>query len=146
MLPLPTKPCQSHFSYSFSSQRKQPGVNDCVADDQFNACKAQLDAWWDDSMSQLRRDLTASTATWKIVHNHYLMKYFTPPQQEELTTIMKEGGAHIFIGGHEHAEGHDYTDGIHQLENGPPPRTLFFRPDFFLCSGLCAFANFGGER
>jgi len=86
----------------------------------FDACKNFFEEFWDQSMRNLTIDLAASDATWKVVHQHYLMKFFTPSQEHELRTILRNGGAHIFWGGHEHAMGHDFdfADRIHYLENG----------------------------
>lgn len=89
-------------------------------------CEAVLDKWWEDGLAALRNDLAASTADWKIVHNHYMInsaignKHLSHDQNTALNTIMKDGGVNIFIGGHTHSEGHDYdpNTGIHYLLNG----------------------------
>jgi len=125
---LPDTCCQCYASDNIPNSQKEGGncmnpyrgMAKCVGGDveMYDACADFFQYWWEDSMTQLRRDLSASTATWKIVHNHYLLAFFTPDQIEEVVTILEEGGAHMFIGGHEHACGHDLMNGVHYLENG----------------------------
>lgn len=114
--------CCQCFSTTESPHCDNPssGNANCINGDtaQYAKCEEIIQGWWSDSMTQLDRDLKASTATWKIVNNHYLLKHFTPAQSSQVQTILADGGAHIFIGGHEHAEGHDLMNGIHYLQNG----------------------------
>jgi hypothetical protein len=134
---LPQICCQCYASDSNARSNGYAGCTNplsnrdetCVNGDTvlYEACADKLREWWDDSMAGLARDLPASTATWKIVQQHYMMKFFTPSQQSQLLTILKDGGAHILFGAHEHSEGHgsrcssdlcSHSDGIHYVENG----------------------------
>jgi hypothetical protein len=75
-------------------------------------------SWWNESIVNLERDLQNSTATWKIVNNHYLMSHFSLTQYAEVKRILTEGNVNVFIGGHRHGEGHSVLDGVHYIENG----------------------------
>lgn len=91
----------------------------CAPSQQVVECRTLLTQMFDDSLSNLERDLKASNATWKIVNSHYSPRmHMTPPQQERLYTILEQGGVHAFFFGHTHGEGHEYRNGIHYLMNG----------------------------
>jgi len=85
----------------------------------YQACANEITRWWNDAMAKLVADLKRSTATWKIVHQHYLMKHhFSASQIAEVAKILKDYKVHIFIGGHRHGEGHEAYDLTHHIENG----------------------------
>jgi len=119
---LPNTCCQCYAPQVYKGDCDNPGRGNqnCINGntEQYDKCSEILTSWWDESMENLKVDLKNSGATWKIVHNHYLMKHFTPAQQKQVREILEEGEAHVLVGAHEHAEGHDLINGIHYLENG----------------------------
>ncbi|KAF1794260.1 Metallo-dependent phosphatase-like [Phytophthora cactorum] len=73
----------------------------------YNACADTIKTWWDDSLEQVKKDLAASTATWKrgqdegVVHDH------------------QGGWGSRWLNGHTHGFNHDISNwGTHFYENG----------------------------
>uniref|UniRef100_H3GHS6 Calcineurin-like phosphoesterase domain-containing protein n=1 Tax=Phytophthora ramorum TaxID=164328 RepID=H3GHS6_PHYRM len=86
----------------------------------YDACMKQIEDWQADSLKQLARDAATSTATWKVVNTHYSPHFhMDPTMMAEVNGILKEGGVHLFINGHTHAESHEFgTFNTHFVTNG----------------------------
>jgi hypothetical protein len=73
----------------------------------------------------LERVLTSSKADWKIVFGHHPLysagkrKGQTSDVSNALMPVLKRGGAHVYVAGHEHHLEHDVLDGsIHHFISG----------------------------
>uniref|UniRef100_A0AAV1SY40 Calcineurin-like phosphoesterase domain-containing protein n=1 Tax=Peronospora matthiolae TaxID=2874970 RepID=A0AAV1SY40_9STRA len=99
-----------------------PGDELCAGGDtaMYNACSDTIKKWWDDSLVQVKKDLKASTATWKIINSHYSPHFhMSEDKMKEWFMITKEGGAHVWLNGHTHGFNHDISNwGTHFYENG----------------------------
>ncbi|CEG37915.1 calcineurinlike phosphoesterase [Plasmopara halstedii] len=99
-----------------------PGDELCAGGniEMYNACADTIKSWWDDSLKQVKRDLMASTATWKVINSHYSPHFhMSEDKMKEWFLITKEGGAHVWLNGHTHGFNHDISNwGTHFYENG----------------------------
>ncbi|RLN60241.1 hypothetical protein BBJ28_00001404 [Nothophytophthora sp. Chile5] len=99
-----------------------PGDELCAGGsmDMYNACADTIKKWWDDSLDQVKTDLAASTATWKIINSHYSPHFhMSEDKMKEWFMVTKEGGAHVWMNGHTHGFNHDISKwGTHFYENG----------------------------
>ncbi|DAZ99253.1 TPA: hypothetical protein N0F65_008120, partial [Lagenidium giganteum] len=76
----------------------------------YDACVGKFKEWHDDSLKQMLADAKASKATWKVVHSHYSpYAHMIPEEAKRWLDAVKEGGIQLFIFGHTHAEGIDYS-------------------------------------
>ncbi|DAZ99252.1 TPA: hypothetical protein N0F65_008119 [Lagenidium giganteum] len=76
----------------------------------FDACVGKFKEWQDDSLKRMVEDAKASNATWKVVNSHYSpYQHLTPQESGVWLNALKEAGVQLFICGHTHAEGIDYS-------------------------------------
>lgn len=99
-----------------------PGNELCAGGDRdlYNACADTIKEWWDDSMTQVQKDLKASKATWKIINSHYSPHFhMSEDKMKQWYQITKDGGVHVWLNGHTHGFNHDVSKwGTHFYENG----------------------------
>jgi tartrate-resistant acid phosphatase type 5 len=101
---------------------RTPGDELCAggSTEMYNACADTIKEWWDDSLTQVKKDLAASTATWKVINSHYSPHFhMSEDKMKEWFMATKEGGAHVWLNGHTHGFNHDVSNwGTHFYENG----------------------------
>jgi len=93
----------------------------CATVNAVNSCRKYLTDLWHTNLENLEKDLSISTATWKIINSHYGPRlHMSVPQQAQLLSIMKKHHVHLFMYGHTHGEGHEYRIGTktHFILNG----------------------------
>ncbi len=81
---------------------------------------AKIKTWWDDSITQISRDLEASEATYKVINTHY-SPHFHMGVDKMLVwyKICSDYGVHIWLNGHTHGCNHDISNfKTHFFENG----------------------------
>lgn len=89
--------------------------------DMYESCITALTDWAEESRTQLASDLKSSTATWKIINNHYsAYSHQSTTAMETWFKLLKGAGAQLYMAGHTHGEKHDYSSylGTHFIENG----------------------------
>ncbi|TYZ60221.1 hypothetical protein PybrP1_000563, partial [[Pythium] brassicae (nom. inval.)] len=90
--------------------------------DMYDACMKQLNAWGEDSRTQLAAKVKASKATWKIVNAHYSpYNHYAADRQPMWKDLLKGlDGVQLWMNGHTHGEKHDHAAelGLHFIENG----------------------------
>lgn len=86
----------------------------------FDACMKQLNAWGEESRTQLAEQVKASKATWKVVNTHYSpYNHYSADRQDMWKELLDGLDVQVWINGHTHGEKHDYANiGVHFIENG----------------------------
>lgn len=99
-----------------------PGDELCAGGSQelYSACADTIQGWWDDSLTQIKKDLAASKATWKIINSHYSPHFhMSEDKMKEWYQVTKDGGVQLWMNGHTHGFNHDISKwGTHFFENG----------------------------
>lgn len=112
----------SQGSTTFECNNVQKGDAFCAGGNigMYEACMAHIKEWWDDSIVSIKRDLAASTATWKVINTHYSPHFHMG--EDKMKTwylICKQYGVHIWFNGHTHGFNHDISKwNTHFFENG----------------------------
>ena len=84
----------------------------------------------DEQLAWLAETLAGSDATWKVVFGHFPIYSATtgehgdtPALAASLLPVLQQGGADLYLSGHDHILQHIYKDGIHFLGTGAGART-----------------------
>ena len=86
----------------------------------YDACMARIKEWWDDSIVNLKADLAASTATYRVINTHYSPHFHMGEEKMKIWyKICKDHKVHIWFNGHTHGFNHDISKWeTHFFENG----------------------------
>ncbi|EQC25872.1 hypothetical protein SDRG_16246 [Saprolegnia diclina VS20] len=117
--------------YGYAAKLKLPGtVCDNVnvgqpacaggSADMYKSCMKVLNDWSEDSLTQAKRDIAASTADFKIINTHYSPQYHMNPMKMQVWfDLCKSTNVQAWFNGHTHGFNHDVsTWGTHFFENG----------------------------